>query len=132
MDSDKTIDLRCKLYDVKVTVLPDNQQGIIELVNVTVLNSTQNQIKSGITDASGQTYLTNLPNNTLTFTVYAKSDYSIVIGNVTQLITNDEQALGITANQNYGNTSIPWFMTIIAGIILTKGKKRWWLKKEEI
>ena len=124
MDSNKAIELRCRLYDVKVAVLPNNQQGIIELVNATALNSTQNQIRSGITNATGQIYLTNLPNNILTFTVYAKSDYSIVIGNVTQLITNDEQMLNITADQNYGNISMPWFMAIIAGIALIRRKKR--------
>lgn len=102
MDSDKTIDIQCKLYDVTVTVKPYNKQGILYLANVTAFNSTSvngNKIKTGITAEDGKVTLTNLPNNTLTFTVYAKSDYSIVIANITQAITQDGQTLTIIAGE---------------------------------
>jgi len=87
VSSDTTLNIRCNLYDVYVQVLPANQQGILYTANVTVFNSTSleaNKICTALSNETGYAYLPNLPNNTLTFTVYAKSDYSLVIANVTQ------------------------------------------------
>jgi hypothetical protein len=105
MDYDKTIDVKCKLYDVTVTAKPNNEIGILSGANVTAYNNTgtpQGKIKSGITvDITGQVTLINVPNATLRFIMYAKSDYSIIIANTTQLISSDDYSFNIVANQNY-------------------------------
>ena len=116
MDSDKTIDVQCRLYDVTCTVKPNNTYGVVTTANVTVFNATFSgtKIKSGITaNWTGQVTLTNLPNSTLTFIVYAKSDYSVVIANVTRLISWDEQSETILADQNYGMSTQDWVFTVL-------------------
>jgi hypothetical protein len=108
MDSDKTIYVKCNLFDVTVNVRETVRNAKLASVNVTVFNGTSsssNKIKSGISDDNGQVVLTNLPNNTLTFTLYGGSSYSLVIGNTTQLINSDGYSFTVNANQNYVNVS---------------------------
>ncbi len=103
MDSDETIDVQCKLYDVTVLVQEGAQNAYLTSANVTVYNSTSvqgNKITSGITGNNGQVQLLNLPNNTLTFTQYGSASYSLVIGNTTQLVSSENQTIILTANQN--------------------------------
>jgi hypothetical protein len=127
VDSDKTINVRCKLYDVTVTVKPNNQQGVITTVNVSVFNSTSvlsNKITSGITaNWTGAVTLKNLPNNSLTFTVYAKSDYSVVIANTTQIVSSDGQSFNIVADQNYGSGETSWGIFVFVGLILSQSRE---------
>jgi hypothetical protein len=108
MDSDKTIYVKCNLFDVTVNVRETIRSAKLASVNVTVFNGTSsssNKIKSGISDNNGQVVLTNLPNNTLTFTLYGGSSYSLVIGNTTQLVNSDGYSFTVNANQNYVNVS---------------------------
>jgi hypothetical protein len=142
VDSDKTINVKCKLYDVTVTAKPNNEIGVISGANVTAYNNTGNsngKIKSGITvDTTGQVTLTNLPNATLRFIMYSKSDYSIIIANTTQLISSDDYSFNIIANQNYATATLSfsyeaiiWMSTLsvlhllgIISIIVHKKLKR--------
>jgi hypothetical protein len=143
MTSDKTINVQCKLYDVTVTAKTNNEIGVISGANVTAYNNTgtsNGKIKSGITvDTTGQVTLTNVPNATLRFIMYAKSDYSIIIANTTQLISSDDYSFNIVANQNYvtvtlsfGYEAIIWMnalsilhlLGIISIIVHKKLKKR--------
>lgn len=104
MDADKTIDVKCKLYDVTVAVKEGLQSAYLVGVNVTVFNASStygNRIKSGITSGNGQVYLTNLPNDTLTFTQYGGSSFTLVIGNTTELISSEDQSITLTADENY-------------------------------
>jgi hypothetical protein len=122
MDSDKTIDVRCRLYDVTITVQESIQSAYLVNANVTVFNSTStygNRIKTGITGNKGQVALTNLPNNTLTFTQYGKSDWSLVIGNATEIVSTEDQSITLTSNQN--NLSIQDYrglIGIVVGVII--------------
>jgi hypothetical protein len=122
MTEGKTIDVRCRLYDVTVTVQENVQSAYLVGANVTVFNSTStygNRIKTGITGNKGQVALTNLPNNTLTFTQYGKSDWSLVIGNATQLVSTEDQSITLTSNQN--NLSIQDYrglIGIVVGVII--------------
>lgn len=122
MTEDKTIDVRCRLYDVTVTVQENVQSAYLVGANVTVFNGTStygNRIKTGITGNNGQVALTNLPNNTLTFTQYGKSDWSLVIGNATQLVSTEDQSITLTSNQN--NLSIQDYrglIGIVVGVII--------------
>jgi hypothetical protein len=143
MDADKTINVKCKLYDAIITAKPNNNQGVLYGVNVTAYNNTGNsngKIKSGITATiTGQVTLTNLPNATLRFIMYAKSDYSIIIANTTQLISSDDYSFNIVANQNYavatlsfGYEAIIWMnalsvlplLAVISFIVHKKLEKR--------
>jgi len=117
MDSDKTINVQCKLYDVTVLVQESVQNATLAGANVTVYNSTSvqgNKITSGVTGNNGQVQLLNLPNNTLTFTQYGGASYSLVIGNTTRLVSSENQAFTLTANQN--NISTNSYYSIIAFI----------------
>jgi len=108
MDSDKTINVQCNLFDVVVNVRETVRSAKLSNVNVTVFNASStegNKIKSGISDSNGQIILTNLPNNTLTFTLYGGSSYSLVVGNTTQLINSEGYMFTANANQNYVNTT---------------------------
>jgi hypothetical protein len=119
MDSDKTIDVQCKLYDVTVLVQESVQNAYLASANVTVYNSTSgqgNKITSGVTGNNGQVELLNLPNNTLTFTQYGGASYSLVIGNTTQLVSSENQTITLTANQNNVNTNNSYSIIAFAGI----------------
>jgi hypothetical protein len=120
VDADKTINIKCKLYDVTVTAKPNNEIGVISGANVTAYNNTGNsngKIKSGITATiTGQVTLTNVPNATLRFIMYAKSDYSIIIANTTQLISSDDYSFNIIGNQNYATITLSSDYSIIIWI----------------
>lgn len=142
VDSDKTIDVRCNLFDVTVNVKENVRNAKLSNVNVTVYNGTSvggNKIKSGISNNNGQVTLTNLPNNTLTFTEYGGSIYTLVIGNATQLIGSDDYAFTIVCNQNYvGTTSNYSILVWVGGIVIplegsfvTKRLKRKMYKKRK-
>jgi len=121
MDSDKTINVQCNLFDVVVNVRETVRSAKLANVNVTVFNASStegNKIKSGISDSNGQIILTNLPNNTLTFTLYGVSSYSLVIGNTTQLINSEGYTFTANANQNYvSTTSYSYLIVYVVGSI---------------
>jgi hypothetical protein len=119
--ADTTINIQCKLYDVTITVQEGVQSAYLASVNVTAFNATStsaNKIKSGITGSKGQVTLTNLPNNTLTFTQYGGSSYTLVIGNTTQLISSENQSFSVTSNQNYVSTSNPFSIIAWVGMVI--------------
>lgn len=121
MDSDKTINVQCKLYDVTVLVQESVQNAYLAGANVTVYNSTSvqgNKITSGVTGNNGQVQLLNLPNNTLTFTQYGGASYSLVIGNTTQLVSSENQTITLTANQNNVNTNNNYSIIAFAGMTI--------------
>jgi len=121
MDSDKTINVKCKLYDVTLTVQEEQHNAYLVSANVTVFNASStsgNKITSGITGSKGQVALTNLPNNTLVFTQYGGSSYSIVIGNTTQTVSSEDQSITLTSNQNYVSTSSPYSIFALLGAVV--------------
>jgi hypothetical protein len=121
MNSDKTINVQCKLYDVTVLVQEGVQNAYLVSANVTVYNSTSvqgNKITSGVTGNNGQVQLLNLPNNTLTFTQYGGASYSLVIGNTTQLVSSENQTITLTANQNNINTNNNYSIIAFAGMTI--------------
>ena len=121
MDSDKTINVQCKLYDVTVLVQEGVQNASLASANVTVYNSTSvqgNKITSGLTGNNGQVQLLNLPNNTLTFTQYGGASYSLVIGNTTQLVSSENQTITLTADQNNINTNNNYSIIAFAGMTI--------------
>jgi len=121
MDSDKTIDVQCKLYDVTVLVQESVQNAYLVSANVTVYNSTSvqgNKITSGVTGNNGQVQLLNLPNNTLTFTQYGGASYSLVIGNTTRLVSSENQTITLTADQNNINTNNSYSIIAFAGMTI--------------
>jgi len=121
MDSDKTINVQCKLYDVTVLVQEGVQNAYLVSANVTVYNSTSvqgNKITSGVTENNGQVQLLNLPNSTLTFTQYGGTSYSLVIGNITQQVSNENQPITLTADQNSVNTNNSYSIIAFAGVTI--------------
>jgi len=142
MDSDKTINVQCKLYDVTVLVQESVQNAYLVSANVTVYNSTSvqgNKITSGVTGNNGQVQLLNLPNNTLTFTQYGGASYSLVIGNITQLVSSENQFITLTSDQNNVNTNNNYSIIAFAGITIplkgsfvTKRLKRRSIKREKV
>jgi len=119
MDSDKTINIQCNLFDVIVNVRETVRSAKLANVNVTVFNASStesNKIKSGISNSNGQVILTNLPNNTLTFTLYGGSSYSLAVGNTTQLINSEDYMFTASANQNYvSTTSYSYLIVYVVG-----------------
>jgi len=121
MDSDKTINVQCKLYDVTVLVQESVQNAYLAGANVAVYNSTSvqgNKITSGVTGNNGQVQLLNLPNNNLTFTQYGGASYSLVIGNTTQLVSSENQTITLTADQNNVNTNNNYSIIAFAGMTI--------------
>ena len=111
-DCDEEVDESvCGAY---VTIKPNNQEGILYLVNVTVFDGSS-AIASGISNINGIVTLTNLSYGSLTFVAYAKSDYSQVIGNVTVFISSANQSFDLICDQNYSDVSNNW--EIIIGIL---------------
>lgn len=104
LSSDKTIEVRCNLYDVTVTVVEDQNSAYLVGANVTVFNSTSkeiNKIASEITGNDGTAGFLNLPNATLTFTQYGGVSSKLVIGNTTRTVSFDgEQLSKIIASTN--------------------------------
>jgi hypothetical protein len=139
ISSDTTMSLQCKLYDVIVNVRENIRNAKLSNVNVTVYNSTNYKIKSGISDNNGQVSLSNLPNNTLTFTEYGGNSYTLVIGNTTEPIGYDDYVFTVICNQNYvGTTSNYSILVWVGGIVIplegsfvTKRLKRKMYKKRK-
>jgi hypothetical protein len=105
MDQDKTIDVRCNIFDTLVTCVEGNQQALLQYVNVTVF-AGGNKIVSGITGAYGKTQLANVPNSTLTFVAYDGNNN--VISNATRTVVSEEQHEIIICNENYFNLQTEW------------------------
>jgi hypothetical protein len=139
ISSDTTMSLQCKLYDVIVNVRENVRNAKLSNVNVTVYNSTNYEMKSGISDNNGQVSLSNLPNNTLTFTQYGGNSYTLVIGNTTEPIGYDDYVFTVICNQNYvGTTSNYSILVWVGGIVIplegsfvTKRLKRKMYKKRK-
>jgi len=108
MDSNKTINIQCNIFDIIVTTIESEQGAVLQYVNVTVYNATNNMIRTGITDSNGKVYLTNVPNSTLTFTSYDGATSQLVIANVTLTITTENQAETIICDQNSVSISHEW------------------------
>lgn len=104
---------------VYVTVKPNNQQGILHLVNVTAFNGS-NVVASGISNTSGIVTLANVPYGNITFVAYAKSDYSQVIANATVDISMEGQSFDLICDQNYSEVTISWnWIIVFSSSILT-------------
>ena len=111
VDSDKTIDVQCNIFDIVVTTIEGLQNAVLQYVNVTVYNGTSvpgNRIRTGITNSSGMVYLANVPNSTLTFTCYDEASPQHVIANVTRTIVTENQAETIICDQNYITATYSW------------------------
>ena len=108
MNSGKTIDVQCNIFDVMVTATEGEQGAVLQYVNVTVYNATNGTIRTGITDSAGQVYLPNVPNATLTFTCYEGSSPQSIIANTTRTITTEDQAETIVCDQNYASANQEW------------------------
>ena len=111
VDSAKTIDIQCNIFDIVVTTVEGVQGALLQYANVTVYNATSvasNKIRTGITGSDGKVSLVNVPNATLTFTVYDGASPQHVIANVTRTITTENQAETITCDQNYISTTHTW------------------------
>jgi hypothetical protein len=108
VDSDKTIDVRCNIFDITVTAIESEQGAVLQYVNVTAYNATNNMIQSGITDSDGKVYLTNVPNSTLNFTCYEDGSPQHVIANVTRTITTENQTETVICDQNCVSMSQEW------------------------
>jgi hypothetical protein len=81
---------------------------------VTAFNATSvqaNKIGSIVTNSSGISSITNLPNNTLTFTIY--NGVGSIVGNSTQTVSSDEYSFTKTADQNYKDTNTSWAWKIL-------------------
>jgi hypothetical protein len=120
VSEETTLDVLCNLFDVTVKVVEAQQSAYLVGANVTVFNATssqENRIATAITGSDGMVTLDNLPNNTLTFTLYGGSSYTVVIGNETQQISSDDLSLTVTANQNGtsadGNFSLIVFVAFV-------------------
>jgi len=121
VSNDTTIKVQCKLYDITVKTVEAQHSAYLVGVNVTVFNSTSaeaNKIATGITGSNGIVELKNLPNYTLTFTQYGGSYHTIVIGNTTRLVSNENQTFAITADQNYANTNSSYSIIALVGLTI--------------
>jgi len=118
VSADTTIDVQCNLYDISVKTVEAQQSAYLVSANVTVFNATSdapNKIATGTTGSNGIVELANLPNNTLTFTQYGGSSYTLIIGNITQPVSNENQTLTITADKNNVGTNNSYFIIAFAG-----------------
>jgi len=123
VDSDKTIDVKCNLYDVTFNIKDNNNRGYLVGANVTIFNSTnkieKNKISSGITDSNGQVILMNLPNNTLNIVVYDGAPSPSIIGEVGKLISYDGQIENIICNPWATSNNFFSIYVHIAAIIIS-------------
>jgi len=97
--------MKCNIFDIQITTI-EGTSGTpphnvwLQYANVTVFNATStqtNKITTGITGVSGVVSLLNVPNSTLTFTIYdGATPTKHVIANVTRTITAENQAETIT------------------------------------
>jgi hypothetical protein len=100
VSSNTNINLKCNLYNVVITCKETLLFALLYNDEVKVLNSSGSLITSGKTTASGTISLSDLPNNTLTFTQYGGASYTIVVGNATQSVTSQNQNIALSATQN--------------------------------
>ena len=123
VDSDKTIDVKCNLYDVTFNIKDNNNRGYLVGANVTIFNSTnkieKNKICSGITNSIGQVTLMNLPNNTLNIVVYDGAPSPSIIGEVGKLISYDGQIENIICNPWATSNNFFSIYVHIASIIIS-------------
>jgi hypothetical protein len=108
MDSSKTIDIRCNIFDIIVTCIEGQRQAFLQYANVTVF-AGGNKIQSGITGKDGKVHLANVPNSTLTFVAYDANNEPIA--NVNRTITSEEQNETITCDKNFVTTQMEWKIT---------------------
>ena len=123
VDEDTTLDLRCNLFDVTIKVLADS--AVLCNANVTVYNSTTsetNKIRTSFTNQTGYARLDNLPNATLTFTIY--DGVGNILANTSRSITVDEQTESVSITQNYSTICIPTFYIFSYGIVIIFAKKK--------
>ena len=99
--------------NVYVTTKPNNQKGILYMVNVTAFYGAL-KIATSISDSSGIAAFSNIPYGNITFVAYAKSDYSQVIGNLTKQVSSESESFNLTCNQNYAEASNNWEIFITA------------------
>jgi len=119
VSADTTINIQCNLYDVTVKTVEAQQSAYLVNANVTVFNSTSNEankIATGTTGSNGIVALTNLPNYTLTFTQYGGPSYTVIIGNTTPSVSDENQTFTITADQNSVNTNHSYSIIAFAGM----------------
>jgi hypothetical protein len=123
VDSDKTIDVKCNLYDVTFNIKDNNNRGYLVGANVTIFNSTnkieKNKICTGITDSIGQVILMNLPNNTLNIVVYDGAPSPTIIREVGKLISYDGQIENIICNPWATSNNFFSIYVHIASIIIS-------------
>jgi hypothetical protein len=118
---DTTLNLKCNLYDVTVKTVEALHLAALVNANVTVFNATSNSIRTGITNSTGYVRLLNLPNNTLTFTMY--DGVGSVIANVSRAVSSDEQSEIITMTQNYSTVGLPTTYLFGYGVLFLRRRK---------
>lgn len=127
VNADKCIDVRCNIFDIVITTIEGVQGAILQYANVTMYNSEGSKIRTGITGSDGKVSLANVPNSTLTFTVYDGASPQHMIANVTRTITTENQAETVTCDQNYVSTTQNWSImgslntTLCLGLVLIPG-----------
>jgi metal-sulfur cluster biosynthetic enzyme len=93
----------CNIYDITVKEIETVSSHSAQLcgANVTIYAANGTEIENGTTASkTGQVSFMSLPNATLTFSQYAGSPCTLLIGNVTQSISSDNQSITLTATQN--------------------------------
>jgi hypothetical protein len=130
VDSDKTVDLRCNLYDVIFTAKETVQTALLQNANISIWNVTSggSMITSGLTNIFGVVVLNNLPNNTLSVLVYGDS---VLIESQTFGCTSDEQSVSVSCDDftvtiNFDNWQIP---IVVTGVITVTTKR---MEKKEV
>lgn len=116
VSGDTTIPVRCNLYDVTVKVVETQRSAYLVGANVTVFNSTStpaNKMATGIAGSNGLLNFSNLPNGTLTFTQYAGTSYTLVIGNETRQVSNEDLTLTLIANRNGITINTGYYLMVV-------------------
>jgi hypothetical protein len=117
VDSDATIGLQCKLFDVVVSVKSSSQEGSVYLANVAAFSTTNDRISSGVTGIDGKTSLANVPNGTSTFTASSATG-TIAAGSYS--VNAEGQSVVLVVGQNYGSASLLWQQTSGSGEVVSK------------
>lgn len=108
IDGNKTVDVRCNIFDTFITCVEGEQHALLQYVNVTAI-AEGNAVVSGITGADGETHLTNVPNSTLNFVAY--DDNNNLIANDTRIIVSEGQQETIICDMNYEISEMLWEIT---------------------
>jgi len=111
MDSNKVIDVQCNVFDIMVVAVEGVQGAVLENTNVTIYNGMSfeaNKIQTAITGSDGKVSFLNVPNATLTFTVYDSSLIQHVIANVTRTVTTEDQEETVVCDQNFVSAGLSW------------------------